>query len=65
MSVAKFPAVDLPCGMKIAAPFVGQEGETFTSGKNLPPLPIPPLEKTLEKYIDSGKNKKKDKINLK
>lgn len=55
MSAAKFPAIDLPCGMKIAAPFVGQEGETFASGKILPSLPIPPLEKTLEKYLDSVK----------
>ncbi|CAD5112243.1 DgyrCDS1474 [Dimorphilus gyrociliatus] len=55
MSTARIPAINLPCGMKLAAPFFGKERETFSSCKDLPPLPIPPLKHTMERYLDSVK----------
>lgn len=33
--------------------YYGKEGETFANDENLPPLPLPKLEDTLERYSES------------
>ena len=40
--------------MMVPAEFVSDEEKTFQYQDTLPPLPQPLLEKTLQKYLDSG-----------
>jgi len=43
-------------GMPIPFMFLGPDNErTFQYEETLPSLPVPPLEQTLNKYLDSGK----------
>jgi hypothetical protein len=42
-------------GMPMPFMFIGPDNErTFQYEESLPPLPVPPLNQTLEKYLDSG-----------
>jgi len=40
--------------MPIAEHFLSDDEKTFQHDESLPSLPVPPLQQTLNKYLDSG-----------
>jgi len=41
-------------GMPIPQQFLSDDEKTFQHDESLPSLPVPPLQQTLSKYLDSG-----------
>jgi len=49
------PAAGPPLyGMPIAEQFLSDNDKTFQHDESLPSLPVPPLQQTLSKYLESG-----------